>query len=158
MARPDEVEAGADDEAVVDEELDGEEGRGVDEVGREEGLRRSGEGPVVRDVEEGRAEGDERGDDEPEGGIAEFKRDVIGEHGSAVQGEPGVERDGGGGEESGKDEADGAVAGCSAVMGDGEKGRESRDRAEDGKVREAEHAQSGRHGGWLGKLEHDCWD
>lgn len=80
---------------------------------------------------------------------------MVGEHGCAMGGEPGIERDGGCGKEQGKDESDGAVARGPPAVGDGEQGGKSRNRAEDGKVREAEHAQSGRHGGCLAELEHD---
>jgi len=86
LTGPDEVESGADDEAVVDEELNGEEGCGVDEVGCEERLGGSGDGPVVGDVEDGGFESEERRDDEPERGVAEFERNVVGEHGSAGSG------------------------------------------------------------------------
>jgi len=120
LPRPDEVERRADDEPVVDEELDREERRGIDQIGSEEGLGGSGDGPVVGDVEDGAVEGEERGDDEPEGGVAELEGDVVGKHGRTCSGEVRVKGDGSCCREEREDVARESMAGTLRAVGDGE--------------------------------------
>ncbi len=71
---------------------------------------------------------------------------MVGEHFGAGGGEVSVLRYGSRSREECQEEADEFAAGKLIAVGEGEQGGKGGDRAEDGKVRGAEHAQSGWHG------------
>ena len=146
FAGPDEVKNSGDSEAMGDEELDGAEGWEVlDDVGSEQGHGCSGQCAVVGQIEDELVEGEQGDDDEDEGGVAEFKRQVVGKGELAVGDEVGVVDGCVGEERDGEGEADGLGLGRAAAMGESQEGGQRNDGGEDEQVSRAEELEVGSH-------------